>query len=103
VVSSYREVEALFHDARLSSDERNNRQTGGRPIDPDAPHKFINLDPPEHDRLRALAMRHFGPPERPAYLEQLRPAIRRIITAMLDQLQGQRQFDFVERFAYPPR
>jgi cytochrome P450 len=48
-------------------------------------------------------MRHFGPPERPAYLEQLRPAIRRIITAMLDQLQGQRQFDFVERFAYPPR
>lgn len=22
---------------------------------------FINLDPPEHDRLRRLAMRHFGP------------------------------------------
>ena len=101
VVSTYREIEALFHDPRLSSDERNSRQTGGRPVDSDAPYRFINLDPPEHDRLRALAMRHFGPPERPAYLEQLRPEIARIVTTLLDQLQGQRQFDFVERFAYP--
>jgi len=101
VVSTYREVEALFHDPRLSSDETNSRQTGGRPISPDAKYKFINVDPPEHDRLRALAMRHFGPPERPAYLEGLRPEIERIVTTLLDQLQGQRQFDFVQRFAYP--
>jgi cytochrome P450 len=31
----------------------------------------------------------------------LRPEIERIVTTLLDQLQGQRQFDFVERFAYP--
>jgi cytochrome P450 len=101
VVSTYRDVEALFHDPRVSSDESKSRQTGGRPVSPDAPHKFINLDPPEHDRLRGLAMRHFGPPERPAYLEGLRPEIERIVTTLLDQLQGQRQFDFVERFSYP--
>jgi cytochrome P450 len=101
VVSTYREVEALFHDPRLSSDERKGRQTGGRPSGPDAPHKFISLDPPEHDRLRALAMRHFGPPERPAYLERLRPEIERVVTTLLDRLQGQRQFDFVARFAHP--
>jgi cytochrome P450 len=46
-------------------------------------------------------MRHFGPPERPAYLEQLRPEIVRIVTALLDQLQGSRQFDLVDRVAYP--
>src|SRR5258708_25506075 len=46
-------------------------------------------------------MRHFGPPERPEYLEQLRPEIVRMVTALLDQLQGQRQIDFVESFAYP--
>ena len=46
-------------------------------------------------------MRHFGPPERPAYLEQLRPEIVRIVTTLLDQLQGQRQIDLVERFNYP--
>jgi cytochrome P450 len=101
VVSTYHEVEALFHDPRVSSDERNCLQTGGQPISPDAPNKFINLDPPDHNRLRALAMRHFGPPERPAYLQGLRPEIERIVTALLDQLQGQRQFDFVERFSYP--
>jgi cytochrome P450 len=101
VVSSYRDVQALFHDPRLSSDERNNRQTGGRPITPDAPHGFINLDPPEHDRLRALAMRHFGPPERPAYLDRLWPEIERTITDMLDELVGKRRFDFAESFAYP--
>ena len=101
VVSTYRDVEALFHDPRLSSDERNNQQTGGRPVDSAAPHKFINLDPPEHDRLRALAMRHFGPPERQAYLDGLRPAIDHVVTDMLDQLDGLHQFDFGERFAYP--
>ena len=101
VVSTYRGLEALFHDPRLSSDERNSRQTGGRPVSFDAPDRFINLDPPEHDRLRGLAMRHFGPPDRPAYLQQLRPEIERIVTERLDQLQGQRQFDFVEEFSYP--
>jgi cytochrome P450 len=100
-VSTYREIEALLHDPRVSHDLRNSAQTGGRPRTTTDPYQFINLDPPEHDRLRALAMRHFGPPERPAYLEQLRPQMLRIVTALLDQLQGQRQIDFVEGFAYP--
>src|SRR5258705_1903287 len=101
VVSTYREIEALLHDPRVSSDFRNSVQTGGRPQNPTDPYQFINLDPPEHDRLRRLAMRHFGPPERPAYLEQVRPEILRIVTTLLDQVQGQRQIDFVEGFAYP--
>jgi cytochrome P450 len=101
VVSTYRELEALLHDPRISSDSRNCAQTGGRPRTSTDPYRFINLDPPEHDRLRRLAMRHFGPPERPEYLEQLRPEMLRIVTTLLDQVRGQRQIDFVERFAYP--
>src|SRR5258708_7967593 len=100
VVSTYRELEALLHDPRLSSDLRNSTQTGGQTLTANAGYTFISLDPPEHDRLRALAMRHFGPPERPEYLEQLRPEIERITTTLLDQLQGQRQLDLVERFNY---
>jgi cytochrome P450 len=46
-------------------------------------------------------MRHFGPPERPEYLEQLRPEISRIVTSLLDDLEGERQIDLVEGFAYP--
>ena len=101
VVSTYREIVALLHDPRLSSDLRHSTQTGGRTQTSSDPYRFLNLDPPEHDHLRQLAMRHFGPPERPAYLEELRPEIERIVTTLLDQVQGQRQFDFVERFAYP--
>jgi len=101
VVSTYREIEALLHDPRVSSDLRNSVQTGGRPRTPTDPNLFIALDPPAHDRLRRLAMRHFGPPERPAYLEQLRPEILRIVTTLLDRMQGQRQFDLVDGFAYP--
>src|SRR5579864_3092737 len=101
VVSGYREIEALLHDPRVSHDLRNSAQTGGRPRTTTDPYEFINLDPPEHDRLRRMAMRHFGPPERPEYLEQLRPEMLRIVTTLLDQLQGQRQLDLVDRFAYP--
>ncbi len=100
VVSTYREIEALLHDPRISSDLRHSTQTGGQAFSPNAPHTFISLDPPEHDRLRALAMRHFGPPERPAYLEQLRPEMLRIVSTLLDQLQGQHQLDLVEDFNY---
>ncbi len=101
VVSTYREIEGLLHDPRISSDLRNCAQTGGRPRTTTDQYRFINLDPPAHDRLRRLAMRHFGPPERPAYLEGLRPEMLRIVTTLLDQVRDQRQIDFVERFAYP--
>lgn len=101
VVSTYREIVALLHDPRISSDLRNSVQTGGQTRTSTSPYTFISLDPPEHDRLRRMTMRHFGPPERPDYLEQLRPEIVSIVTTLLDQLQGQSQFDLVESFAYP--
>jgi len=91
VVSTYREIVALLHDPRISSDLRKSVQTGGRAQTSTALYQFISLDPPEHNRLRRLAMRHFGPPERPEYLEQLRPEIVRIVTTLLDQLQGSRR------------
>src|SRR5215469_203321 len=101
VVSTYREIEMLLHDPLISSDLRNSTQTAGRTRMPNAQYTFINLDPPEHDRLRAIAMRHFGPPERPAYLEELRPEIGRFVSTLLDQLQGQTRIDLVDAFNYP--
>src|SRR6266849_473675 len=101
VVSTYREIVALLHDPRISSDMRNCVQTGGRPRTSTDLYRFINLDPPEHERLRRLTMRHFGPPERPQYLEQLCPEIVHIVTTLLDHMRGQRQIELVESFAYP--
>jgi cytochrome P450 len=101
VVSTHREIVEMLHDPRISSDLRNCPQMQGRLPDSKTFNTFIALDPPEHDLLRRLAMRHFGPPERPAYLEQMRPEIQRIATTLIDQVQGQKQIDLVENFAYP--
>src|SRR5258708_40287911 len=60
VVSTYREIEGLLHDPRISSDLRKCAQTGGRPRTTAGPYQFIRLDPPKHDRRRHLAMGHFG-------------------------------------------
>lgn len=100
VVSTYRDVVALLHDPRLSSDLQNCAQPEIRRLRGDM-RSFIGLDPPEHDRLRRLAMRHFGPPERPGYIEELRPEIERITTALVDGLAGERSFDVTRRLAYP--
>src|SRR5262249_12129309 len=101
VVSTYREIEALLHDPRLSSDLGHSTQAGRRPRGVTSRGEFIAQDPPDHDPLRALTMRHFGPPERRRYLEGLRPEIRRLVTTLLDRLRGQRPIDLVDAFAYP--
>jgi cytochrome P450 len=98
VVSTYREIAALLHDPRISSDPRHCAQTGPRTSFDR--YRFINLDPPEHDRLRRLTARHFGPPERPEFIERLRPEIQRIAAGLLDGLRDERRFDVVGRVAY---
>src|SRR5262249_14781417 len=98
-VSTYREIGALLHDPRISSDLRKGADMGATL--PNAPYTFIRLDPPEHDRLRRLAMRHFGPPGRPEYVEQLRPEIARITRTLVDALRDERRIDVVARVAYP--
>jgi cytochrome P450 len=100
VVATYREIAGLLHDPRLSSDLRKGALSGG-PRSSVAPFAFINLDPPEHDRLRRLATRHFGPPESPRYVDELRPAMDRITTKLLDDARNERRFDVVSRLAGP--
>ncbi|MDN3356193.1 cytochrome P450 [Actinomadura sp. DC4] len=103
VVSTYHEIVALLHDPRISSDRRNlddrfdAREFGAPGQEP----AFIALDPPEHDRLRGLAMRHFGPPDAPDRLERLRPELGAIVTGLIDALAGQHRADLVEAVAYP--
>src|SRR5262249_8089585 len=67
VVSPYDETFALMHDPRVSSDPRNhpaqaNATAASGDGQPGLPLSFLNRDPPDHDRLRELAMRPFGPP-----------------------------------------
>ena len=66
VVSTYREIEALLHDPRISSDLSSLAHPGvGVDDTTGLVPSILRLDPPDHDRLRRLAMRHFGPPHTP--------------------------------------
>ncbi len=58
-------------------------------------HLIIMMDPPEHDRLRALVSRVFTP----RAVEALEPMIREVIRGFLDPLAGASDFDAVADFA----
>lgn len=100
VVSTYREITDLLHDPHLSSDIRNL----SRPMptaEGEATPAFINMDPPEHDRLRRMAMRHFGPPHTPGLVNGLEPALTATVSTLIDDFAGKEQIDIVDDFAYP--
>jgi cytochrome P450 len=105
VVSTYREIVALLHDPRVSSDARN---LAFVPATQPAPeegnsqaHSFIRLDPPEHDRIRRLAMHHFGPPDSAGKIDGMRPEIGEIISSLVDRIADRKQADIVEDIAHP--
>ena len=58
---------------------------------------IIMMDPPEHDRLRALVSRVFTP----RAVTALEPMIREVITSFLAPLEDRDTFDAVEEFSAP--
>ncbi|MFD5796243.1 cytochrome P450 [Streptomyces diastatochromogenes] len=100
VISTYRELADILHNPHLSSDVRNlthRMEAFERPGTP----AFINLDPPEHDRLRRMAMRHFGPPHTPGLVTGLEPDLTAVVGGLIDDFAGKEQIDIVDDFAYP--
>ncbi|MFI9324789.1 cytochrome P450 [Kitasatospora aureofaciens] len=100
VVSTYREITDLLHNPHLSSDTRNlSHPTAG--AEEQTTPAFINLDPPAHDRLRRMAMRHFGPPHTPGLVTGMEDDLTSIVGSLIDDLAGKEQIDLVDDFAYP--
>ena len=102
VVSTYAEIVQLLHDPRISSDLRNLTVP---PVDDDElswlPPAFLKQDPPELDRMRRLANRHFGPPHTPDRIDGMLPNLHTIVTGLIDGLADRREVDIVDDFAYP--
>lgn len=101
IVSTYAEIVELLHDPRISSDMHNLPEAGASGDLPGLPPPFIKLDPPEHDRLRRIVTRHFGPPHAPDRVDSMVPDLRRIVTGLIDGLTGSTEVDIVDQFAYP--
>jgi cytochrome P450 len=111
VVSTYREIVALLHDPRVSSDPGNlpelaaDAQAAGEGS-PGLPPNVIRTDPPEHDRIRRLLTWNFGPPHCPGRIDGMLPDLHAIVTSEIDGVaakvqSGATRFDVVDDFAYP--
>lgn len=114
VVTGYWELVALAHDPRVSSDIRRSplaaKPAAGAEPPPEAEHMnaygdgaqpmFILSDPPEHDRARRQAMRHFGPPHTPDLIPSMAPAIERLCNDLLNKATGATRIDIVDEYAY---
>ncbi|MGW5468960.1 cytochrome P450 [Streptomyces chartreusis] len=107
VVSTYYEIRSLLHDPRISSDARNLASHADDPL-PEAPQGegalppgFLKLDPPEHDRLRRMTNRPFGPPHSPRRVDGMRPELHDIVTGLIDGIGDPGRIDLVEQFSYP--
>ncbi|WP_405452697.1 cytochrome P450 [Streptomyces achromogenes] len=99
LAGGYHEIAALLHDPRMSADERS--RTAPTPYEGTRDASFLRLDDPEHHRLRALAMRPFGPPHSPHRVDAMRGEIARITEELLADLPADRPVDIVDDFAYP--
>ncbi|MFJ5548147.1 cytochrome P450 [Streptomyces sp. NPDC093225] len=107
-ISHYHDIRALLHDPRLSSDPRNRTAVGNDPLadaeDEEStalPTPFLRLDPPEHDRLRRMTNRPFGPPHSPHRVDSMRPELHTIVKDLIDGIGDPGDVDVVEQFSYP--
>lgn len=105
LISSYWDIRGLLHDPRISSDATNLAAAGddelAGPETTGLPPSFIRLDPPEHDRLRRIANRSFGPPHCPRRIDSMRDDLGEIVSSLIDGLGEATQIDLVDQFAYP--
>lgn len=112
VVSTYYEIHSLLHDPRISSDARNLKSTGDDPLgqteDDGAgtalPPSFLKLDPPDHDRLRRMTNRPFGPPHAPHRVYDMRDELGGLVSGLIDSIATNGNLDrvdLVDQFAYP--
>ncbi|MET9903940.1 cytochrome P450 [Streptomyces sp. NPDC006446] len=107
VISTYYEIRSLLHDPRISSDARNLASNAADPLaeapqeESTLPPGFLRLDPPEHDRLRRMTNRPFGPPHSPHRVDGMRGELRDIVTGLIDGIGDPDRIDLVEQFSYP--
>lgn len=101
LVGRYHEIVGVLHDPRFSADPHNRTIPPPPPLPETRRLPFLRLDDPEHDRLRTLAMRPFGPPHSPHRVDAMRGEITRITGELVEGLRGRDHVDIVDDLAYP--
>ena len=105
VVLGYDAARQALYDPHISKDMLAALRDNGDVVaeglpGPEFSRHMLNVDPPDHTRLRRLAARAFTP----ARVAALEPAIREIAAGLLDELAAagpDATVDLVEGYAYP--
>ncbi|MCZ1013358.1 cytochrome P450 [Streptomyces noursei] len=101
LVTRYEDVRALLADPRISSDSDLPHYPHLSPAQKERRRQsrtFINMDDPEHARLRRMVTAAFSIRQ----VEALRPAIQKIVDSLIDtMLAGPGPVDLVQAFALP--
>ncbi|MEB3367032.1 cytochrome P450 family protein [Saccharopolyspora mangrovi] len=104
-ITRYDDAKAALTDPRLAKDFRRSREvivskTGGsgRPFNTDdLSEQMLNLDPPDHTRLRKLVVKAFTARR----IEALRPRMEEITAALLDRVDAAGEVDLLDALAFP--
>jgi cytochrome P450 len=99
LVTRYEDVRRGLADPRLSLDKRHALPGDyqGMPLPPALDANLLNMDPPDHTRIRRLVSQAFTPQR----VEQLRAPIRRTAETLLDAFPAEGQADLVAAYAAP--
>ena len=100
VVSKYDDVDAILRNYKIFSNERGpvgtrNRRNIGEQIENELQPSMLSLDPPDHTRLRGLVSRAFTPRQ----IAKMEDHIRATAHALLDEVDGQGEFDLMSNLA----
>ncbi|WP_432092082.1 cytochrome P450 [Streptomyces sp. NRRL F-5630] len=101
LVTRYDQVRALLADPRISADVTRSgfpHVSPGSKAGSETRRSFINMDDPEHSRLRRMVTAPFAIRK----MQALRPAVQRIVDDLIDDLlAGPKPADLVQAFALP--
>ncbi|MET8975569.1 cytochrome P450 [Streptomyces sp. NPDC004539] len=99
LVTRYEDVRQAIADPRLSLDKRNAKPGGyhGLALPPALDANLLNMDPPDHTRIRRLVAKAFTPRQ----VELLREPTRRTADALLDAIAPLGHADLIPSYAAP--
>lgn len=103
-VTGYKEAKMVLADKRFIKSYRHSRTPEQLaklpPVQPEEAlldSHLLNLDPPDHTRLRALVSKAFTS----SRIQGLRPRIQQIADELLDKVMANGQMDLIDDYAFP--
>src|SRR6516162_4866552 len=104
LITRYDDVAAALKDERLAKDRLNAltpQQLARQPWMPSffkpLMRNMLDVDPPDHTRLRGLVSKAFTP----RLVEQMRGRVQALTDHLLDNVQGRGRFDLIRDYALP--